>query len=221
MKYTGKYNNKTCSEENAEGEGKYELESWEQLTNRTFKGKGGEAALSVYIKGFGVIGSVTCGSSKDHGEITGPSSSTLTIELLHCEVDENKCTSSGARAGTIVLGPSSDELGYIEEGPVRVGDAVDFVSNSSSCGDCGNGGVCLKVGGLVIGEVTGNVNTVSNEWTLAFAVNGSGEQSITHFQGEAEEHSLFTEVEGVGTFETGIADTIVQRGPKDAVFSTE
>ena len=45
VKYTGKYNNAKCSEENTKGEGKYELEEWNAEGKSTevkqFKGKGG------------------------------------------------------------------------------------------------------------------------------------------------------------------------------------
>ena len=121
--YTGKYNDKACSEENAKGEGKYERGSWKQLKKKAFTGKGGATTLDAYIKGFGLVGSVSCRSTKDKGEITGPSTMSLTLELQKCESGGQACASSGAKTGTIVEGPLRGELGYIEEEPVRIGVA--------------------------------------------------------------------------------------------------
>ncbi len=184
--YTGKYNNKTCSEVNAKGEGKYELESWEAAKKKEFKGKNGVSTLDSYIpasesepwKGGTVVGDVTCKSGKSVGDITGPKTSTVTVEFKTCTSEGKKCTSPGAKTGSIVTKKLTSTLGYIDEGKA-VGSLVEAGAGG---GDPSAEFTCEGLGILTTGSVIGvnsvNVNTVSKAATQTFAVNKNGGQEV-------------------------------------------
>ena len=223
--YTGNYNNKTCSEKAKEkpkekpkgggSEGVYELgNGMGKKPTAVFKGNGGSTTLDSYVKGLGVIGQVTCDSTKDTGAVTGPSTMSLTMELRKCASETGVCTSSGAKKkGTIVEGPLSGELGYIEEDPLRVGATYKLPAGAITL-TCG--AQALTVSGEVIGEITGNINKISKTWNLSFTVNAGGEPEITKIKDEecppACLFTLTTEVPGVGTFESGENTTSVLKG---------
>jgi hypothetical protein len=142
----------------------------------------------------------------------------LTLELAHCIGSGHTCTTKGdKKKGQIVFGPLEGRLGYIEKEPLRVGSSYHVaVPGSIVTFSCEGAEVTIE--GSVIAEITGDVREASGTETLTFAVNGGGEQEVTHFEGEAEEHGLISELVGVGTFPTGFGGkTKTQNRAKPAI----
>ena len=106
----GNYTSKECTPgSKVGGTGKYEIEGWEGLKKKGFKGRYHESRIDAYIPaseatpwtGGTVVGLVSCKKGGSTGEITGPKTSKLTIEFGTCTSEGKKCTSAGAPAGTI------------------------------------------------------------------------------------------------------------------------
>ncbi len=208
--YTGKYNNKTCSETNAKGEGKYELEGWETAKKKALKGTGGAGTLDAYQPsneaepwaGGTTLGKVTCKSAKVTGEITGAKNATSTVEFKTCTAEGKKCKSAGAKAGVIKTEPLFITLGYIESGK-HVGTLVEGGESGahlSAIFDCE--GLEFEARGSVIGVNSGNVNSISKSFTLKFAVTAKGGQEVTtgefpeeKYLKKGSEHNLNTFIE--------------------------
>ncbi len=208
--YTGKYNNKTCSETNAKGEGKYELGSWETAKKKALKGKGGAGTLDAYLPsneaepwaGGTVLGKVTCKSAKVTGEVTGAKTVTASVEFKTCTSEGKKCKSAGAPTGTIRTEKLYVMLGYIDSVKgvgtlVEGGESGEHLSAKFDCE-----GLEFEARGSVIGVNSGNVNSVSKSFTLKFAVNAKGGQEITtgefpeeKYLGKGSEHNLNTFIE--------------------------
>ena len=180
--YTGKFNDKLCTSANEAGTGKYELEGWEAAKKKTFTGKNGTSTLTSYIPeneatpwtGGAPVGVVTCKSGKSAGEITGPKTSTVTVEFKTCTSEGKKCSSAGAKAGVIKTKQLTATLGYIEGGVGSDVEASDHkVSASFSCE-----GLAIVTVGSVIGVNSGNVNKISKEGTQTFSENAKHGQSV-------------------------------------------
>lgn len=192
-KYTGKFSDKLCSTSEPKGEGKYELESWEAAKKKGFKGKNGVSTLDSYIPeneatpwtGGTVVGTVSCKSGKSEGEITGPKTSTVTVEFKTCTSEGKKCTSEGQKAGVIKTKLLNATLGFIEPGVVGsdVEAADKGVSAAFNCE-----GLEIVTVGSVIGVNSGNVNKVSKEGTQTFNVNAKGGQEVVF--GEFPENEI-------------------------------
>lgn len=185
-KYEGKYSNKTCSEVNAKGEGEYELESWLAGKKKSFTGKGGAGTLDSYLPsnesepwaGGTILGKVTCKSAKVKGEVTGPKNATAIVEFKTCTSEGKKCKSAGAPTGTIKTEKLGITLGYIDSGKA-VGALVEGgAGGADPSAEFTCEGLELLATGSVIGVVSGNINTISKTYSLAFAVNAKGGQEV-------------------------------------------
>ncbi len=185
--YTGKYNNKTCSEVNAKGEGKYELEGWEAAKKKALKGTGGAGTLDAFVPsneaepwaGGSVLGEVTCKSAKVTGEVTGAKTATSIVEFKTCTSEGKKCNSAGAKTGVIKTEKLYITLGYIESGKA-VGALVEGGAGGKDLSAKFNcEGLEFEASGSVIGVNSGNVNSVSKSFSLKFAVNAKGAQEVT------------------------------------------
>jgi len=178
---TGEFSDKNCSV--AAPGGKYKLGSWSEAKKQGFKGKNGVSTLDSYIPeneatpwtGGTVVGTVSCKSGKSVGEITGPKTSTVTVEFKTCTSEGKKCTSTGQKTGTIKTALLSATLGYIEPGVV--GSDIEAVSKGASASFSCEGLEIVTVGS-VIGVNTGNVNKFSKEGTQTFNVNAKGGQEV-------------------------------------------
>ena len=179
---TGRFNDRFCSEPNGGGTGKFELGAWNQGRKLTIKGKGGEATLRGYIPeseltpwtGGPSIGPVQCKTAKATGELSGPKTTTIVLELRSCSTEGKKCTSLGAKTGVVVTRPLTATLGYVLGG---VGADVE-ASDHGAFAEFGCEGLNVATRGSVIGTIVGNVNSVSREATLTFATNATNGQLI-------------------------------------------
>jgi len=172
--YTGKYNNKTCTEVNAKGEGKYEFEPWRVGSKETggkkgkikkFKSKGKHGAnLEVYP-----VGGVACTNTTDTGEFSSPKTAkNIKVIFTGCKFSSIACQSAGAAAGEIRTNPLQGEVGYLNAAEHKVGidltaeEGYGGVSAVFACGSEAGEFVHLEVTGSVVGEV---LPQSVNKWT--------------------------------------------------------
>jgi hypothetical protein len=211
-KFDGHFTNSTCSAhatatQEAEGKvNKYDLGAWNEGKEATpkFKLKGGRSTLFIYVKGVGVVGSVTCVKDKGEGHITGPSSGNVTVVFEKCvNSSGGVCTSVGEATGKIKTALLDTEIAESAGGSVV--ERVGWAGASSATFNCGSEHV--ETTGTADGVVTGNVNVVSPTSTQTFTVNAGGEQENT-VAGDV----LLAEIGGVGTFEAGEQATTVTTG---------
>lgn len=207
--FTGKYNDKKCSETNEAGTGKYELQPGIGK-GKTFKGKGKVATLHTPAIG----GEVTCKTNKSEGKNTSPThQSNVTAQFKTCTSLGKKCSSTGhgeKKAGEIYTNPLEGDFGYISKSPLKVGvvlvgeggkDSADFTCE----------GLEIETKGGVIGEITGNINTFNKTTENIFAVTGGGLQQVTKFEG-GPTTQLETIVNGSGPFPSGQQATVTVKG---------
>jgi hypothetical protein len=226
--YTGKFNDKNCTSANEAGTGKYELKNWEAAKKKGFKGKNGVSTLDSYIPeneatpwtGGTVVGIVTCKTGKSAGEITGPKTSTVTVEFKTCTSEGKKCTSAGQKAGVIKTKLLSATLGYIKAGVVGsdVEAADKGVSAAFNCE-----GLEISTVGSVIGTNSGNINKISKEGVQTFSVNGKGGQEVVFGEFPENEltgpaHFLLSHITPPGvTLPSGEATTSALKGESEMI----
>ncbi len=193
--YTGEYTEKECKTKagpgkyRAEGkpEGKYALQEWTHAP-KAFSGSGGPGNLDVVG-----LGEITCSASSLSGTLTSPTTGAgIRVKFTGCEVDGEKCKSSGAATGEIVTNALDGEVGYVDAAKTEVG--IDSKGESSiyeaefSCGI-----EDLVVKGSVIGLVS-PVNTLTTTGEFTFERLGTT-QLLTKFEGGLPD-TLITEVCG-------------------------
>jgi hypothetical protein len=206
--YTGKYNDKNCTEANAKSEGKYELK--EGLgKGKEFKGVGKAATLHTPAIG----GEVKCTGSKDAGYATAHGQDKVSVTFSGCTSLGKKCTSAspkGKKAGEIVTNLLEGKLGYISSSPLKVGVSLTGEGGLPSA-DFTCEGLEIVTTGAVIGQITGDINAISKESTDSFTVAPSGFQTVTSFEGGSTE-VLESLVNGSGPFESGEETTTLNKG---------
>lgn len=209
-KYTGKYNNKTCTEENTKSEGKYELREGIGK-GKAFKGKGKGANLE--IQG---VGGVACTSSSDAGKFTGPKTAGgVSVTFKGCELLHHQCENT-ATPGEVKTNLLKGEVGYIEGGKETHQVGVSLTAETGlyeaefHCAE-----LELRVSGSVIGLVTSPANVFTKEATLLFQQSG-GTQALKKLEG-GPEVSLFAEARSGGgewgaPAESGESDEVTNKG---------
>jgi hypothetical protein len=209
--YTGRYEDKSCSEENTTGRGKFEMQEWQKEPGAAKSFKGVSKGLNWEISG--VIG-VTCTSSVFTGEVAGAKAfKDVSITLSGCEVGHRQCENGGT-LGEIKLNPLQGELGYVNKAAHEVG-----VILSSEVGryiaeyHCAE--LHIRWSGAVIGVIT-PTNVFTKGLTLAFE-QSAGEQYPRTMEGFAGEYVPFAEtVSGEGEFgaplKMGISDVVTVKG---------
>jgi hypothetical protein len=207
--YTGKYNDKNCTEVNSESHGKYELVAGVGK-GKAFKGKGAGAVLHTPAVG----GEVTCKGSKDEGFNTLTGQDKVKVTFTGCVSLAKPCNSPGAKKGEIKTNPLSGTLGYISATGPKVGVSLTgeggLPSAEFACGT-GAGSLNIVTTGAVIGEITGDVNHINKEATDSFTVTGEGFQSVTSFE-DGSTQVLETSINGSPNFQSGEQTTTVNKG---------
>lgn len=190
-KYTGGYNNKTCSEANATHEGKYELKEGIGK-GKAFKGKGGTANLEIQS-----VGGVSCTSSSDTGKFTGPKTGgNIVVVFEGCELLHHPCTNT-SKSGEIKTNPLKGEVGYIEGGKAAHEVGVELSAESGPYEAefrCAEGE--FRVSGGVIGLVTSPKNVFTKEAGFLFQ-QSAGVQKYKKLEG-GPEVNLWTETSSIG-----------------------
>src|ERR1700728_523452 len=174
-KGTGKFGAKTCT--GAVGKGAYELGAWNEGKEASpkLKGKNGVSTLTSYIKGFGIVGSVTCTKAKSEGHITSSDEETVVVTFEKCESSKEVCTSPGGKKGDIVTKTLTGLLILISAEPVSVGV---LIKGSPISAEFACGAEKVSTVGSVDGVLTGNVGKIGKETTSTFAVNAGGENVV-------------------------------------------
>ena len=202
-KYTGGYNNKTCTEVNAAKEGKYAAE--EVTAPVEFTGKSKTSTLYYYVPGGAILYTVTCKKDKDAGSVANSTEmGGFTITFESCEATnvaskvKTKCaTAPVLSAAAALLAPTLPA-----EHP---GFAGEFTGSAYECG------TTKFTGSFIV--VESEVAATSKGETAAFKVNKATGESIPReflFTGEPyADESSGEVVDGSGghAVEIGIEST--------------
>jgi len=208
--YTGRYNQKNCTEANLKREGKYELEPWTTAKARGFTGKNGETKFDAYVKGTGILASIVCKKGKDVGEVTGENTGTEVTTFEGCAGAGSTCTSPEANTGDIVTDTLASTLVTLKEETETEAAVVGLVlsgtggeeSDVSTEFKCGSYNVTTK--GSAVGVLSADVWVSSKDQTDTFVVNKAGENEYNHKLGGTEgEDTLISEIKGLGSADTG------------------
>ena len=207
VKEHGTFNTKTCTGVSKGGkkEGDYELGAWNEGKEKEpkFKDANGASTLTSYIKGFGIVGAVTCTKAKGEGHITGASNGNVTVTFEKCSSSGESCASAGEKPGKIKTEELATELAELS--PTEVVTRVGTTGDVSAAFSCGAEKVVTT--GIADGVVTGDIGAFAKESTQTFSVNAGGEQ-VNTVDGDV----LLTEVVGVGSFESGENTTAKVKG---------
>jgi len=201
-KYLGHYVGKKCepsekatkAEEEEGKKNKYELEPW-NLGSKTEKtGKEGKVkAFKGKSKGANLeaegIGGVSCTSSGDVGDFTGPKTAAdIVVTFKGCEFNGRKCASAGEALGTIVTFPLKGEVGYLEgkgTGSPKVGVLITPESGTLlakwACKE-----EDLAASGGVIGEISSPINAFTKEAVFLFKQKRIGVNAWQKFEEQPE-----------------------------------
>ena len=196
-KNTGTFNNKTCTEANEAGTGKYVLQ--EGLgKGKELKGKGGPAVL--HVKTWLGDNTVECAKSKSLGKEALPNlEKEVSITFSKCvALGTHKCTSAGAKTGEVKLTGLKGELGYLEEEPLSVGLKLESEAHPGPTGEMGKFDcevLNVTVIGGVIGVVHKDINAVSKESEVEYV----SSESIGEHEFEGKKYKPLVNLLGWGS----------------------
>jgi hypothetical protein len=170
-KNTGNYTDSSCSMHSSPaGTGKYELAAG--VGKAGFKGKGGETVWHMVIAGKGDP-KIECASFKDSGKVASPNEVfDVVFTFSKCKSLGSPC-SSGAKIETVTTEPLSGELGWISKSGKKAG--LDLANEAAP----GSGLIVnmectsfakIRWFGSVIGEQSGDVETIKKESSIVYAV---------------------------------------------------
>lgn len=170
--HLGNYNDKLCTEPNAEGKGKYILREGGGRDKHT---RGKSHATVFHVKTWLGDATIECGSSKDSA-ITQEPNRVVDVEstLKKCEAfgsHDERCSSAGKKPGEVRLHAMRGELGYLDEATPEVGLKLWLESEPGGVFaefTCGTN-LEVQVSGSIIGVVQGDINTVSKPAEIVFA----------------------------------------------------
>ncbi len=185
-KYEGHFNNKACSEPGteAEGHGKYELAS---AVGTEFTGKSKKTVLHV-VGANGKAEVITCKKDTIKGIVAASNRVSVTITFEGCTNEKKESCGTAGKIESSSGHPIF--LEYLNEAETEYGAYSPSPMSSFSCGS-----ESFELEGGLVGTATANGKDV----TIAYAVNGSGEQAkrLFYSAGELEPvGSLYTEHEG-------------------------
>jgi hypothetical protein len=202
---SGKYTSAKCLEEAEPGNGKYEIEEGIGK-EKAFKGVMKVSAFRIPAIG----GEFECKTGKEQGKVTSPTRlSKVVLTFATCTMGGKKCTSEGAKLGTIETGSLEGALGYIGKSPLKVG--IDLSAESGDWADFTCEGTVWEIAGSLIGETTGNVNAFNKDTTNIYQVTGEGFQTVSSFEGGASDVLELT-LNGSGPFPIGVQTDITLKG---------
>ncbi len=193
--YAGEFADAACSVVSETHTGKYDLSPWEALKSKRFTGRSGVSTLAVDApedesepwKGGNIVGVISCKAGKISGEITGPKTSALALQLKACEFQGKKCTTPGSPRGTIATNVLDAILGYISGGGGRVGS--DFEpAGGGPYAEINCEGSHISLEGSVIASDTGDVNKISAEGTQTLTSSSRCGQEVVF--GEFPENAM-------------------------------
>ncbi len=140
---------------------------------KAFKGKGGVSKLRSSTP-FGTELNVTCGKGKGEGHLADVAGAGyavgVTVSFSKCEFQGEKCTTPGAKTGEIRTKVLAGPLGYIDKEHTIIGQ--DLASEAEPGGPLAEFNctvINVHVIGSVIGEQTGDINTISKTAETIYA----------------------------------------------------
>lgn len=196
-KYTGKYTTKTCSTEEAKGEGKYERGAAKFPVK--FKGKSGEALIYEFApkeNGGTIHAKLECKKDKDEGDLTNSREGTAKITYEGCESKgalAGPCTSMGMKVGVIVSEPLVTKLVWLDEHESVPGIALEAATHGGQFVkkvECANGAESAEQFGSLVGKVS-PIGESSKLITVTFAANP--EHGFQEFEGFWEGAAFMTD----------------------------
>jgi hypothetical protein len=163
--FAGEFVDAGCSVMSETHTGKYELSSWEALKSKRLTGRSGVSDLAASApedasepwKGGNIVQVIDCKSGKSSGEITGPKTLALALQLKACESEGKKCTTPSSPRGTITTNLLEATLGYISGG---VGSDIE-PADGGLYAEVNCEGTRISLEGSVIASDSGNVNKIS------------------------------------------------------------
>lgn len=198
----GSFEDKKCTKEAGTVKGeKYELLPGIRKA-KAFKGKGG--AIRLYAPA--INAPIPCTGSKDEGKLSSPTTvEGLVVTFTGCSTMFRPCTSVGAKRGEVRTAPLDGQLGAISQGVPGLLAASGGTIASMACE-----GLTVTLSGGFIGEISGDVNTISKSFTLTYSETEGGEPAVTKFEGGETEvlESLF---DGSGPFVTSLRGEITNK----------
>ncbi len=212
----GQFTNKECATEGkVENGGKYELENLGSAKKTTAVGKGKITHLNI-----AGIGTVTCGASASSIVIkiwTRYWWVTIGKDAHGCTLDDQSCTTAGAKPGEIRSNPLMGWLVYLSERQhgllVKPEEGTSF--ESFSCG-----GTEFNVTGSELGVVSGNSDRASATSTQTFAASGSTPAFSTYEFSEEGPNTLSVEVNKGGALEAAEESVESVKGEKIEVVGS-
>jgi hypothetical protein len=109
---------------------------------------------------------ITCLSSTDKGELTGPTSLVLSVKFAGCEHLTTKCTSAGAAEGEIVTNLFEGKLGNLKS-EATPGIALFQEKAKANDAEFTCGTIKVKIFGGVVGPIT-PIGSAVTKLTLKF-----------------------------------------------------
>jgi hypothetical protein len=220
--YTGKFTNKTCSEPNAESEGKYELGA-AKLPGK-LKGSTGKMDIYLYAPLTEKIeGHFECASGKESGTLTSSTTGTMSISYSGCKATgglAGPCNSPGQKSGTVATEALATKLAWLNEAETEPGLEIKPATPGGALTKvvCAGGGETAEMVGTMLASFTSTAGASKIETIDLTASATTGEPA---FGGVWEEggfvsEPLLSNLKGLKEFEgvpTGQNDTITQKGP--------
>jgi hypothetical protein len=178
--FTGAYGDRHCTELDPKHEGRYELTEGVGK-GKPFKSKGAWVRLRLRELGPFDEREISCFKSSASGLVTGPKTiAGLKFLLTDCKgpvfPESEECSSEGQSGGTILIGPFTATLGYINAAAHRVGIPIPPEAGPQTV-FCNYDGMKLRLDGALTAELRGDQAEFGKKFELALVpLEGSGGQ---------------------------------------------
>ncbi len=204
------YTNAACTLKGPKGK----FEALPVAPGTAYSAQGGKAVLETES---GIT--VSCKSTSDSGEITGPKTVLDTVTFAGCESASLKetCQNSGSKEGEIRTAPLEVTLGFIDKASEEVGEdsrplAPNTIIASFECGGEGAGPNFISITGASIGTIA-PVDKMTTSFK-AVLKGPHGKQEVEELEGGTKETPVATvcanECTSVGAAETA-TDTVTTK----------
>jgi len=227
-KYTGKYKDKACSEEEVKGEGKYERASWEKAKKKAFKGKNKGNPHNNIVNPFGtrepgkgsrepgmkgkIEGTTECTKEKVTGETTGPKTTKWKTVYTGCKALETPCNTAGAKAGEIKTEELEGTLVFDNAAKTEVGPRVKGLGPGGLLAqyECVEGALDVHVYGEILAQTTGNFGKAAKTTVTSAKEGPLALQSAMYENGAFSEENGKEFIEWADEFQGCVAKVIAE-----------
>jgi hypothetical protein len=195
-KYTGRYKNSKCTEEDAERTGEHEAREGVGK-GKAFKLKG--AGANWEILGWG---GWACTASTMTGKWSNPTEATgVLLTFTGCEVGHKQIENDGAALGEIKTVALTAEIGYIEGGSAKheVGVRLSPESGAYLVPAMHMAELEMRLSGAIIGRLISQTNVFTTELWLLYQ-QSAGVQQLTKLEGGPDSRLFMEMTSGGGEF---------------------